>query len=279
MPFRDPLVFDRDLQGDLFFPGNDGWKKIGAIGSPPQESRPRKVTRKGALTRSTSLALETWPSIVWDTNGYYRELGVTFKATKRELAEAYWAKNGMNDARLTYVFKQLLDPEIRRRYDTTPLGSVFMDDYVIAEIQRKAFERSKNLRRMGLSKTPEQVLEEWGLLDPEDSAVDIPKDVREDETGAAAEQEWPYTYFTWGIGTFPLPHELRLAQAWQEALIKECQHRRVVTNFAVGLMDRPREPARSLVMSVSGVTVLFISLKASHEVDELVSHTIDMMNH
>jgi hypothetical protein len=70
-----------------------------------------------------------------------------------------------------------------------------------------------------------------------------------------------------------------LAQAWQEALIKECQHRRVVTNFAVGLMDRPREPARSLVMSVSGVTVLFISLKASHEVDELVSHTIDMMNH
>lgn len=83
----------------------------------------------------TDLEPYTWP-ICWDVNGYYRDLGVHWKATKRELFLAYRDGDGPNNARLTYVFKQLLNADVRARYDRAPLGSQFVDKYVMEALTR-----------------------------------------------------------------------------------------------------------------------------------------------
>src|SRR5690348_4532650 len=73
---------------------------------------------------STSMALVPVERVCHDVNGYYRELGVDWRATRKELLQAYLAKDGQSDVRLTYVFKQLLNPQVREAYDKSPKGEL-----------------------------------------------------------------------------------------------------------------------------------------------------------
>src|SRR5690349_24850828 len=54
-------------------------------------STPR-LAHDGAVFRSTSQVLDSWPSVVWDVNGYYHVLGVGFRASRRQLLRAYYAR-------------------------------------------------------------------------------------------------------------------------------------------------------------------------------------------
>jgi hypothetical protein len=81
-----------------------------------------------------STVLERYQPIVWDVNGYYADLGIKPTATRREIMQAYQVLGGQDSVRLTYVVKQLLDADIRARYDATPLGSVFFDHYVMRRV-------------------------------------------------------------------------------------------------------------------------------------------------
>ena len=89
---------------------------------------PRAI-KLGEMDFSTSRVLSRWPLIVWDVNGYYRDLGIPTWATKKEIKEAYQALSGDQSVRLTYVTKQLLNDAIRRAYDACRPSSRFFDKY------------------------------------------------------------------------------------------------------------------------------------------------------
>lgn len=92
-----------------------------------QTAQPRLVG-DGPSEFSTCTSLEPSPRFVWDTNGFYRSLGVATDATRGEMARAYLARDGHSSVRLTHILTTLLDPYLRSRYDATPLGMLWADD-------------------------------------------------------------------------------------------------------------------------------------------------------
>lgn len=276
MGFREEMVFEFDLSGEkistsvLVDPAG-----IYTLATPGSRT-PRRSIKQGALTRSTCTDLMPWPWVVWDVNGYYRALGVGFRATRKELMRAYVALDGQNDERLTYIFSQLLDPAIRRRYDASPLGSQFIDKYVIAEIMEKARDIADAAGpRSAL--TVDDVLESWGFFndsEEESDEVDIPKNVGKDEANGTTPEEWPYTFYTWRTLDLSYFEQVSVMRSWQEALVSACQSHRLVANFAVGLMSRYGAPARTMALSVEGVTVLFIAEDELAHIDELATHSL-----
>jgi hypothetical protein len=238
----------------------------------------------GAVTRSTSLELEGWPSVVWDVNGYYHALGVGFRASRRQLMRGYAARGGQGSDYLTYVLAQLLDPQVRRKYDACPMRSMFFDRYVEEEIRRRAL---KLARKRGVE--PEQILAEWGFEVEEKSfdglgvqvgwsspvghgPVDIPQESRENGATSVQEPEgWPYTYYVWNLRRRDdVPANQMVMRRWQEAIVSECQRRGVTASFAVGLMGPDRR--RLHVMSVHGARVAFISADHVHQLDQLAKN-------
>jgi hypothetical protein len=101
----------------------------------------------GPVEASTSMAVESWPSIVWDTNLFYRDMGVHFRSSRAEIRKAYQANGGANNVRLTMIAGVLLNPERRLAYDRVPLGSLFFDDE-IEEALRIAAATAASATRM-----------------------------------------------------------------------------------------------------------------------------------
>lgn len=259
-------------------------------------------TGSGPSTRSTCLQVERWPSIVWDVNGYYHALGVGFRATRKQLLRAYTQLNGQENAYLTYIFKQLLDEDVRREYDACPLGSVYIDQYVMETLKQRARDAAKYMSHLGHMVTPEEVLEDWGfkVVDEGDlpaemdnaqvedtSEVDTPKETGEDEHARQAEEpeEWPYSYYVWKLRhreNVPARNG-RAMRLWQEAIVKAAQKRGVSIAFAVGVMGGQSESSRLMTMSVDGATVVFISTEATDVfgsidgIDELAHTAIDRL--
>lgn len=109
----------------------------------PEVLEPHHLTP--GVTLSTCGTLAVWRPIVWDVNGYYLELGVPTDATRLQIRRAYQDLGGHGSPRLTYIVKQLLDPEIRAAYDATPLGRLFFDRYVEEYVRRKIAEDTAGL--------------------------------------------------------------------------------------------------------------------------------------
>lgn len=242
---------------------------------------PHRAARPGVLTRSTSQELVPWPLVVWDVNGYYHALGVGFLATRRQLLLAYLAKGGQENERLTYVFAQLLNPRIRRRYDACPLGSFFMDKYIAEEIEARARVIAL-ARRVSEAVTVDDVLREWGFDDEKMNAeggeegVDIPTNPRNDEGVAEEEHDtWPYTFYLWRSISLSHADQVSVMREWQEHLVEACQQRGVKTSFGVGLMKASVAPSRTLSLSLEDVTVLFIADDEIHDIPRLAIHAVD----
>ena len=199
------------------------------------KQRPSKVGG-GVSIVSSSKDLEPYPSVCWDVNGYYRDLGVFWRASKRQLMEAYRDLDGPNSERLTYVFRQLLQRRVRQEYDLMPPGSVFLDDYVQQEIFRNAKKESVRRNQKGVLVSPERVLEEWGFSLVPDDGSDAEVDSSEHvcHTNDAGEDRdldlWPYSYYQ--LGT-TCQDEDSMVQ-WQSLLIEELHSRGIVIQFAVG---------------------------------------------
>lgn len=225
----------------------DGHSSAASAQRPPASPRidPTKpyLFGDGPPTVSTGLDLVPWPAIVWDANGYYRELGVSHRATKKELVEAYRSKHGQASARLTYILRQLLDPEIRRKYDATPMGSVFFDYYVetALRVERarwvgqqiamgfrydEAVERGEQEFQKVRREPEEAVLDDdlWGADNPRLSHP------------AATIAAWSFAYYLWRIG--PTMGDQARMQQWQEALVAVFAERRERVEFAVGIQHR-----------------------------------------
>jgi hypothetical protein len=223
-------------------------------------SSPTPFSPFGPVVCSSGLELESWPSVVWDVNGYYWSLGVHFRATRRQLKDAYRARGGEDDAYLTYVFSQLLDPQIRRAYDAKPLGSVFWDKYVEKKVRDRAHQMA-----IQHEVDADVILRQWGFVDAEEAAAQEAEELRVDTAGEPGEDEQAppggsYTFYVWRTKTYLLREsDVRLARDWREAILDECYRHHVTARFAVGIMGSPRLGSDVTMLSVRGVTVLFVT--------------------
>jgi hypothetical protein len=271
---------------------------IGPPVKPPEEHYLTPIVAGGVVrTFTTCRELVSWPSVVWDVNGYYHSLEVGFRATRRQLLAAYIRLNGQDSDYLTYVFKQLLTPDVRRRYDAAPLGTLFYDRYVEEQIRRRAQEMAKEWKLQ-----PEDVLRNWGFKTEEeveedqaapaeqdggepdaesDEEVDIPQESGEDgiTSPARPEEPWPYAYFLWRLrngdhhpGSI-IPDGMR---QWQQAIAAECHRRGEVVRFAVGMMGS-RVGSRVATMSVAEATVVFIAADRLDEIDQLAPEAVNRL--
>lgn len=221
-----------------------------------------KQVGNGPSTCSTVTALEPFPAHVWDTNGYYSALGVSSRASRKQLREGYQAVGGQSSVWITYCLSQLLDPSTRRAYDLTPLGSRFMDRYE----QKALKDRAKaEARRKGVA--PEQVLDDWGYaLHPEDPYEEPDGQMPEPENLTDLEEmgqrddvevEWVFSYFLWRTGQRSID---RLAE-WQTLLISALARRGKTPPLAVGYVGN--QPHPYVVGKVGTTHIVFLNTGCS----------------
>lgn len=157
----------------------------GATGEAPAHYAPR--SRQGVMTddgwmmtsegaaeaeASSCTQLALLPDHCWDVCGYYRTLGVHWRATAREVRVAYLGLDPTNELRdVHYAMTQLLDPVIRRAYDLMPLGGLFLGDREVRERIEKLAAMEASRRNAEAWRNGEDredlgqaaVLREWGF--------------------------------------------------------------------------------------------------------------------
>lgn len=186
-----------------------------------------RLVGHGPPTFSTSVELVKPYQIVWDTNGYYRDLGVRTDASRAELRSAYQKKRGWRSTRLTYVLRQLLDTETRRGYDSTPLGSLYFDAYVEEMLRRQRMAEVVRLRSEGQFMLAD-LLREMPVVD--DPTVDDFLPTEFSRRHPPPPPAWPWAYYVWKC----YGGDTRMLAEWQHLLIEELGHRRY--QIAVGFV-------------------------------------------
>lgn len=231
------------------------------------------LSHHGPVDFSTCTDLVPRPQICWDTNRYYRSLGVHWKATKKELMKAYQALGTMPDAYPTYAFKQLLDPVVRAEYDACPLGSLYNDKYVQEWLFRKA---KMEMAKRGMDTTDEDLMRRtfarMGLdvefdqppQEPQNVSEDTPEGVVDDpgqeeqsersagETVTPRVYPWLYAYYLWRSTC----NDTERLREWQEMLIAAFREKGLVTRIAVGYQGRSPHPW--LTSRIGYRTVVFL---------------------
>ena len=194
------------------------------------------ITGGGPTFCSTSVELATQPQIIWDVNNYYKNLGVSTRASRKELRQAFQQADGHSSDYLTYIMTQLLNPRIRYEYDLMPLGSLYINDrFVQGRIKDAARKESDRRKAQGEEVTPEEVIEEMGLkLEPPiEEEENLFED--QDEPGVPEEEPelfepWEYSYYLWKS---ICPEEERLKE-WQTFLHRASVDLGVAMRFSVG---------------------------------------------
>jgi hypothetical protein len=194
----------------------------------PKAQDPRLVGPHYLAMMSTCIELEPYDPFVWDVNGYYRELGVPTNASKAEIRRAYLALNGHASDRLTYIVKQLLDPEIRREYDLTPSGQKFYDRF---EADKKRQEIMRDLYDVLINIDDQHERDE--LIEDVEACLDRAL-AEEDEARytdpSPATSDWHGGFYTLQTSS----RDLSQIAAWQVALAQHLRGK--VTPLAIGLM-------------------------------------------
>lgn len=231
----------------------------------------------GPAECSSCTELSVVPAWVHDVNGYYRELGVHPKATRKELREAYQAKDGQSSVRLTYIIRQLLDPEVRREYDLTPLGEVFMDDYVRDALNRimhdQLSRRMADLAAMGVdtegldtTSITRDIYAEMGYMDEDDDTpvevVDSTPTGGQDEASPA---KFEYAYYLWATRLREDSATAARLATWQQVLVSAFSREGVHIKFAVGLHGKPHRWVQGLV----GYRTVFFLNREEEPTEEL----------
>lgn len=201
------------------------------------------LSHSGPVEFSTCTDLAIQPTICHDVNGYYRELGVHWKASRADLRKAYLAKDGPNDARLTFIFKQLLNKKIRRAYDMSPLGSLFMDKYVWAWLKSQMLgKRSARGERIDRESDFEEEMRANGFVPTHDTpkaGVDASDESVDPDSEDPAESTpkpppWQYAYYRWHT----LVRDTERLARWQELLVSAFREKGIHTRLAVGYRGR-----------------------------------------
>lgn len=232
----------------------------------PKVNDPR-LTGGGHPEFQTCVELVPYRPYICDANGYYGELGVSVYATRREIREAYQSLNGQDSVRLTYIVSQLLDDEIRARYDATPLGNIFRDDEVEGWIRSAKARLVREYIQAG-EEIPDDLLREGEV--PDEMVVD--RAFRKDEnvlTGPRRDR-WPYSYYVWQS---PIEEDGRLRQ-WQAELARAMCQRGDHRLISVGLQGAIDESV--VVLPVGYRLVVFLHY-LQWPTDELVEEALSLI--
>lgn len=183
----------------------------------------RRAYQRYDFTTVNTIVLYT--VIVWDVNNYYRDLGVSPKATKREIREAYQRAEGWTSYRLTYIVKQLLNDEVRSLYDQTPPGSLFIDHFLMRAIERRIEDDLMRHFAEGGSTEMTERIDLSHLLNKPLQVVD------KDHGGGHYEPPlWSWGFYLWQSGC----RDNGKLRRWQEHLIRAFQDRKEVRRIAIG---------------------------------------------
>jgi hypothetical protein len=166
----------------------------------------------GPVEASTTMALEAWPSIVWDTNLFYRDLGVHFRASRAAIRRAYQDLGGEANVRLTMIAGVLLNPEHRLAYDRVPLGRLYFDDEIEEALRIAAATAAGETRAEGGEVDSEL------LNDMLDAMREAP-DYMDDSPAYVNRYPWSYYLFRMPIPTERTPDETERLDLWRAALI------------------------------------------------------------
>jgi hypothetical protein len=211
--------------------------RCGGLGTTSIEDRALLPLQVGVTAFSTSHALDRPAAIVWDVNGYYAALGVAPSASRAALGAAYRAQQGWRSVWLTMALKTLLGPQ-RADYDAVPLGSLYLDEALLAARRRKAHD--------ALRGTPQ----------PDPEALPKKPDLRLD-TSLATPHDAPHE--TWGCWLWQTDavHSHDIHQAWRALLSKACWDRGITTTISVGLTRASEQSWR--FVDVDGALTIFVS--------------------
>ena len=192
---------------------------------------------------SSCTDLAVCPEICWDVCGYYRDLGVHWRATRWELLIAYNRRAGQRSPRLTYVLKQLLREggAVRRRYDAMALGQLFLEDRDTELMLIRAADRAARKR----DASAEDVLAEWGLnsyrKDQPPGEPEAPAETAlqagDNDTVMATGNDWWLGDWGWyGVNIWQIPARAGETLAeWQRLLAAAFADAGMTVRFAVGL--------------------------------------------
>lgn len=222
---------------------------------------PRRASHTEGVPEAftTAVTIEPFPSVAWDTNRYYADLGVTPRATRLEIRRAYEAKNGQEDERLTHIVKQLLAPGVRARYDATPLGHVFYDRYIAESVR---IQNARMVSEAHASGAPD----DWFV------PLDISQYINErsfavvdtSEMGGHHERPrlaWNWGYWLWRTGCRDTQ---RLAE-WQELLVRVLSGDKEVHSLVIGFVGHSDAPFE--VVAVGHRLIVFLGDKEQPSVD------------
>lgn len=180
----------------------------------------------GPVVFSTCTTLVSPP--IFDVNGYYAALGVSPRATKRQLRDAYLRLNGQASARLTHILHQLLDPQIRAEYDRRSFGRPIADDYAVEDfwaiVQRLV--SPEKIQQLSQLVTVEKVAGE-----DTNPPKFLDKDPSDLQAGVTAPMTgYPYSHYQFDSFNARLDY---LPQ-WQRLIIGSCRRLGVETALALG---------------------------------------------
>jgi hypothetical protein len=247
---------------------------------PGEGESPERVG-SGPIRCSTSREIVSGrPAFAWDPNRYYRDLWIPWpyvNATRKDLRHAYVVMGGENSPRLTYCFKQLLNPEIRTAYDALPLGEQYLDDiYIQEELKRQAAIEASRRSAQGHYTMAQEVLDDWGfkIVPPEDDAR-VPDTMptrkhdqfRYEETVGGI---WQYAFYLWRTTRW----DITRLSAWQSAMITELSG--LCPTLVVGLMGK--QPHRFVIGWVDDEPVVFLNAEEEVTPDLAKAATTELMN-
>jgi hypothetical protein len=219
--------------------------------APYEPEQPMLYGRQEMADTSTCTDLVRLPGVIWDVNGYYRALGISFPhrepTTKSGLRQAHRAAGGLDDRWKTYALKQLKDEAVRAVYDAMPLGQPYIDDYwneffdneAKKEALRKVASGEVELDEAITKENIDKIKKEWGIeLDAEP----------ENETPAAPAAKAPTTvHLTWSYYLWrcdyasTVRHQARL-DTWRTMLVEAFRDRRMRLTFRVGFFGKQPHP-------------------------------------
>lgn len=179
----------------------------------------------GPFEFSTTHALERWPTIVWDVNCYYADLKVGYRATRGELKRAYQRLRGWGSTRLTYILRQLLNPEVRSAYDACKPGEVFFDQYIAKWFHDEVLADSvrEEGRLLTLDERIARGQEEMDLTELLDKPFDVVGSMMANDAKGVDKQRIPgvpLSSWKWGYYLHNASvHNIGLLRSWQNALL------------------------------------------------------------
>jgi hypothetical protein len=258
--FGQSYVFTINTQSNVSFQlGQNGYLVPPGYLDPDRELKPVLRGNEEHLEASTETALARFPEVIWDANGYYRSHGMRFPyrdVTVADLRRAHMELRGFEDDFLTYVLKQLRDPEVRRIYNATPLGLEYMDKFVQAKIKRIVLSRvAERQRQTGVQLDPEEALRQAGFMKDDSAGQEAsstpPAELS--EPPATVQIPWRWAYYQWRSFCDDTD---RLGR-WQELLVEEFVKAGVKRRFVVGFMGQ--QPQKWVSGEVQGRLVVYLN--------------------